>query len=129
MCHSYYKLDPTHYLTLPSFSFDECLKFTQVKFQLISDIEMHALFESNLRGGIATVTNRYARANNKYLNPKYYKGNEPNCFISLLDANNLYAKAVNFPLPTGQFKFLSDREIAELDFTNIPVDHEYVFVI
>jgi hypothetical protein len=55
---SYYGLDPAHYLTLPSYSFDACLKYTDVKLQLLTDREMHLFIENSIRGGISVVSHR-----------------------------------------------------------------------
>ena len=56
---TYYGLDPVHYLTLPSYSWDACLKFTGVALELLTDPEMHLFVESSIRGGISVISNRY----------------------------------------------------------------------
>jgi hypothetical protein len=56
----YYGLDPSHYLTLPSYSFDACLKFIGVEQELLTDPEMHLFVESSIRGGISVFSNRQA---------------------------------------------------------------------
>jgi hypothetical protein len=38
---SYYGLDPLHSRTLPSYSFDSCLKYVNVELDLLTDPEMH----------------------------------------------------------------------------------------
>jgi hypothetical protein len=45
----YYGLDPAQYLTLPSYSWDACLKYTGVKLELITDAEMYIFIESAIR--------------------------------------------------------------------------------
>lgn len=40
----YEGLDPGHYLTLPGFSRDALLKETDIKLDLLSDIDMHQFF-------------------------------------------------------------------------------------
>ena len=39
-CLNHYKLDPSHYMTSPGLSWDAMLKMTEIKLDLISDIDM-----------------------------------------------------------------------------------------
>ncbi len=115
----YYGLDPAQYLTLPSYSWDACLKYTDVKLELITDPEIHLFIESSIRGGISTVTHRHARANNPYLGPDY-DPSKPHSYIMYLDANNLYGWAMSQPLPIRNFRFLTEDEISQIDFCTVP---------
>ena len=67
ICLNYYKLDPAHFYTAPSLSWAACLKMTNVELQLITDIDMHLYLQAGLRGGLSVISNRYSKANNKYL--------------------------------------------------------------
>ena len=49
---------------------------------------MYLMVENNMRGGIATISQRYARANNPLV--EGYDRSKPNSWITYLDANNLY---------------------------------------
>ncbi|KYN16161.1 hypothetical protein ALC57_11593 [Trachymyrmex cornetzi] len=62
-----YGLDPAYYYTLPGFTWDAMLKHTGVKFELLTDIDVVMFVERGIRGGLSQCTNRYARANNKYM--------------------------------------------------------------
>ena len=46
---------------------------------------------------------------------KEYDEKEPSSYIMYLDANNLYGWAMSQYLPTGGFKWLSEKQIEELD--------------
>ena len=59
-----YGLDPTHYYTLPGFTFDACLKFTEQEFDLFTDSEKILFIETSIRRGISVVSPRHAKANN-----------------------------------------------------------------
>ena len=48
-------------------SWDALLKMTKIKLELISDPDMYILLEKGTRGGISYISNRYSKANNKYL--------------------------------------------------------------
>ena len=67
VCLKKYELDPSHYITAPALSWDAMLKMTGVKLELLTDIDMHLFFEKGIRGGNSVITNRYAKANHKYV--------------------------------------------------------------
>ena len=108
-CLQYYKLDPCHYFTSPGLSWDAMLKMTDIKLELMVDIDMFQFIEKGMRGGISYIANRYGKANNKYM--KNYDQKTPSKYIMYLDANNLYGWAMSQYLPTGNFKWLSQNQI------------------
>src|SRR5277367_1216015 len=104
-CKDSYDLDPTHYVSLPSFSWDAALKFTGVKLELLTDINMHEFIELGLRGGVAQISHRFERANHPQV--PGYDPNQERVEIIYLDANNLYGWAMCESLPLGNFQWLS----------------------
>ena len=108
-CLQYYKLDPCHYFTSPGLSWDAMLKMTNIKLELMTDIDMFQFIEKGMRGGTSYIANRYGEANNKYM--KTYNEKAPSKYIMYLDANNLYGWAMSQYLPTGNFKWLSQNQI------------------
>ena len=96
VCLKKYDSDPAHYNTVPGLAWDASLKITGVKLRTLRDKEMHMFLERGMRGGISTITHRYARAN-KYL--KDYDPEQPNSFNIYYDANNLYGWTMSQPLP------------------------------
>ena len=54
-CLHYYKLDPAHYFTSPGLSWDSMLKMTNIKLQLMADIDMFQFIEKGMRGGISYI--------------------------------------------------------------------------
>jgi len=97
-------LDLSHYFSSPSLSWDTMLKMIGVKLELISDIDQFLFIEKGIRGGISYISNRYAKANNRFLNN--YNPLKLLNFIIYLDANNLYGWAMSQNLPTGCFKWI-----------------------
>ena len=119
-CLEYYKLDPCHYFTSPGLSWDAMLKMTNIKLELMTDVDMFQFIEKGLRGGISYIANRYGEANNKYM--KTYDKKAPSKYIMYLDANNLYGWAMSQYLPTGGFKWLSQKQIDNINLAKYEVD-------
>jgi len=110
-------LDPLHFITLPSRAWASTLKYTGAELDLITDPDMYLMVENNMRGGIATILQRYARANNPLV--EGYDPSKPNSWITYLDANNLHGTALSEPLLKGNFRFLSQDEISDFDVMKI----------
>ena len=119
-CIQYYKLDPCHYFTSPGLSWDAMLKMTNIKLELMTDIDMFQFIEKGMRGGVSYIANRYGNANNKYM--KEYDKKAPSKYIMYLDANNLYGWAMSQYLPTGNFKWMTDKEISKIDLGKYKAD-------
>ena len=67
-CAASYDLDPAHYYTLPSFTWDAILKHTRIRFELLTDISMVMFIERGIHDGLSQCSSRYTQANNKYMN-------------------------------------------------------------
>ena len=126
VCMENYKLDPAHYFTAPGLAWDACLKITDVELELLSDIDMLLMIEKGIRGGVSMISNRYAKANNKYMGESFNE-KDPSKYIVYLDANNLYGWAMSKPLPTHGFKWMKVDELEtwELHSCILEVDLEY----
>ena len=85
------------------------LKMTGIKLEFMTDIYMFQFIEKGLRGGISYIANRYGEANNNYM--KGYNPDKPKKYIMYLDANNLYGWAMSQCLPTGGFKWMTEKQM------------------
>ena len=112
-CLQYYKLDPCHYFTSPGLSWDAMLKMTDIKLELMTDIDMFQFIEKGMRGGFSYIANRHGKANNKYM--KNYNKKAPSKYIMYLDPNNLYGWAMSQYIPTGGFRWMTVKQIDKLD--------------
>ena len=96
------------------------LKMTNVKLELMTDIDMFQFIEKGMHGGVSYIANRYGNANNKYM--KEYDEKAPSKYIMYLDANNLYGWAMSQYLPTGNFKWMTDEEISKTNLGKYELD-------
>ena len=111
-----YELDPAHFVSLPGFAWQACLKKTNVELELLTDYNMLQMVEEGIRGGICHSIHRYAKANNKYM--QNYNNNEGLSYIQYLDANNLYGWVMSKKLPVNGFKWLDTSETSALARSN-----------
>ena len=90
-----YGLSPSHYLSAPGLSWDVMLKMTKIERELITDPDMYIFFEKSTRGGISYISNRYSKANNKYLK-SYDPKQESNHIIYLDEGIYMVMQCLNF---------------------------------
>ena len=125
VCLKQYALDPAHYYTVPGLAWDAALKFTQVKLDTISDIDMYQFVDKGSRGGISMISHRFAEANNPHLTD--YDSDKPNSYIMYQDANNLYGYAMTQSLPVSDFQWVINPQ--DVDVTLISDDAPMGFIL
>ena len=123
-CIATYGLDPAHYYTSPGLSWDAMLKYTKIRLELFTDIDMLMFVELGIRGGISQCSCRHAKANNAYMD-EYNPENETK-YLIYLDVNNLYGFAMQQSLPYGGFKWVEDS--SNVNF-NIPDDSNIGYIL
>ena len=74
-------------MSAPALRWDAMLNMTKVEFELIPDLDMYIFFEKATRGRVSHISNRYSKANDKYL--KSYDPKQESKRIIYLDARNL----------------------------------------
>ena len=127
VCLNAYNLDPCHFYTSPGLAWQACLKMTDVELERLTDPDMYLFIEEGLRGGISTISKRYSKANNPYI-PNYDSDKETS-YVMYLDANNLYGWAMSQPLPTGEFDWLTEEEMATFNVDDVPDDSEEGYIL
>ncbi|GFS66935.1 uncharacterized protein TNCV_4561841 [Trichonephila clavipes] len=125
---NYFELDPVHFYTTPSLTWNAGIKTTNVTLELLTDINMYLMLESGIRGGMCLVSKRYSKANNKYLDN--FDEMSPSKFIISLDVNNLYGTAMGFySLPESEFRFLNEEEIDKFDLMSVTSDSNTGYIL
>ena len=127
VCLDNYHLDPAHYYTAPGLSWDAMLLSTGVKLDLITDIDMYLMVESGIRGGISMISQKYAKANNPYIED--HDPEKTTSYIMYLDANNLYGWAMSECLPSGNFQWVDDDALKNLDIQQVAADADRGYIL
>ncbi|XP_071650745.1 uncharacterized protein [Temnothorax longispinosus] len=124
-CSASYGLDPAHYYTLPGYTWDAMLRYTGVRFELLTDIDMVLFVERGIRGGLSQCSLRYARSNNRHV--PTYDSSQPTTYLMYYDVNNLYGWAMSKSLPYANFQWLDDPENFEV--TTVPADSDVGYIL
>ena len=78
-----YKINPLYCVSLPGYTYQCALKYTDIKLQTLQDKDLILLIENNIRGGISSV-----------MGDRYVKSDE-NKKILYMDATNLYGHSMS----------------------------------
>lgn len=105
------------------------LKYTKVKIELLTDIDMVMFVENGIRGGISQCSKRFVQANNKYMAD--YDPSKKSSYIAYLDANNLYGWSMMQNLPLNNFEWSDSSKFNHDTIMNIAEDSEigYIFEV
>ena len=79
MCLKISELDPVKSILVSGLAWQAALKNTEVKLELLTDIDMLLAVEKRIRGGTCHTNHRYAKANNKYM--KVYDENKESSYL------------------------------------------------
>ena len=120
-------IDPCWSYTLPGFSQVSMLKKTGAKIGLMSDISMHNMVASGIRGGMSTISHRYAKANNPLI--PGYDPSKPKTWIINVDANSLYPTAMVDYLPNDGGEWVDPRTITVEFIMSLLDDGEYCYIL
>ena len=125
--HREYGLDPCHFYTTPGLAWSACMKISNLKLELITDIDQYNFLTDGIRGGYSCVNTRYVKANNKYMND--FDPNKESTYIGYHDCNNLYGFAMNQVLPKSDFKWAEKSEISKIDWQRQDDDQEWGYIL
>ena len=87
-----YKINPLYCVSLPGYTYQCALKYTNIKLQTLQDKDLILLLENNIRGGISSV-----------MGSRYVKSDENNK-ITYVDATNLDGHSMSQMLPYDEIE-------------------------
>ena len=101
-------------MSAPGLALQACFKKTEVKLELLTDIDMILMIEKGIKNEICHAIHRYAKANNKYM--KNYDKRIESSYIEYLDAKNLYGWRMLQKSPVNGFKWIKNLSKFDEDF-------------
>ena len=111
-----YRINPLYCVSLPGYTCQCALKYTDIKLQTLQDKDLILLFENNIRGGISSVIG------DRYVKSDEYKK------ILYMDATNLYGHSMYQILPYDKIKIWHGHPDLYLNWLeeilNTPDDNE-----
>ena len=116
-----YKINPLYCVSLPGYTYQCALKYTDIKLQTLQDKDLILLIENNIRGGISSV-----------MGDRYTKSDEDNSIL-YIDATNLYGHSMSQMLPYEEIEIWHghpDKFWKWLDeILNTPDENEIGYVL
>ena len=97
-----YLLNPAKCISAPRLAWQAALKKTEVKLELLSDIDMLLMVEKSIRERLCNAIHQYRKANNKYM--KDYDKNKKSSYLNYWDVNNVYRSEMSQKLPVNNFE-------------------------
>ena len=110
-----YGINPLYCVSLPGYTWQCGMKYTDINLQTLQDKDMILLLENNIRGGISSI-----------MGDRYIKSGR-NKKILYIDSNNLYGHSMSQYLPYDEIKF--DNNIEIKDILNTPDDSNIGYFI
>ena len=101
LCLKIYKFDPAHFIA-PGLAWQAALKKTNVKLDLLTDMDILLMVEKAIRGGKCYSIYRYTNAKNKYM--KDFDKNKKSPYFKYCNVNNLYSWAMLQKLQAHNFE-------------------------
>ena len=87
-----YGICPLYCVSLPGYTYQCALKYTDIKLQILQDKDLILLLENNIRGGISSI-----------MGDRYIKLDEDNSIL-YIDATNLYGHSMSQMLPYNEIE-------------------------
>ena len=123
-------MDPVKFISAPGLVWQAALKKTEVKLELLTEIDMLFMVERGITGGVCLAIHRYAKANNKYM--KDYDKNKEWSYLQYWDINDLHVWAMSQKLPVNNFEWIEVTYQFNEDFVknyNEESDEGYFFEV
>ena len=118
----------SHY-SIHSLTWEMLKKWNPVQIKLLDNYKIYSAFQSMMRGGLCDIgSTRYVFANNKYM--KNYDPTQESSYICHFDINSMYGHIMRiYPLPYGEFSFLTNEEIRDFNIWDYDINSEYGYIL
>ena len=126
MCLKIRKLNLSKFYSAPELAWQAALKKTNVKLDLLTDIDMSLMVEKVIRGGICHSIYRYAKANNNYM--KGCDKNKELSYTQYWHVNTLYDWAMSQKFPVNNFEWIKDTSQFHKKFIKIYNEESDIFL-
>ena len=110
-----YGINPLYCVSLPGYSWQCGMKYTDINLQTLQNKNMILLLENNIRGGISSV-----------MGNRYVKSDKNNKILYIM-ANNLYGRAMSESLPYDKIKL--DNNVNLENILNSPDDSDIGYFV
>ena len=115
-----YKINPLYCVSLPGYTYQCALKYTDIKLQTLQNKDLILLIENNIRGGISSV-----------MGDRNVKS-EDNIKITYMDATNLYGHSMSQMLPYDEIEIWHGHPDLYMNWLeeilNTPDDNEIGYI-
>ena len=105
-----YGINPLYCVSLPGYTYQCALKYTDIKLQTLQNKDLILLIENIIRGGISSV-----------MGDRYVKSDENEKLLHI-DATNLYSHSMSQMLPYDEIKF--EKDVCLEEILNTSDDHK-----
>lgn len=124
-----YNLELLHKWSMPGFSYSAGMFTSKARIQYMKDEAMVKQIRSSVRGGPCFVNTRFFQANNERI--KNYDNTKERTHIFYSDLKSLYPSQLLNSVPTDSYKFLTPKELENIDVLSLPEDSGvgYIFEV
>ncbi|XP_034242358.1 uncharacterized protein LOC117645912 [Thrips palmi] len=123
-----YALDPSHFITAPSYYYQCCLFKSKETLELVQDVNMYWQLNNNIRGGFAGAFKRVCIANNPQVSN--YDPQKELTYLGQFDLNSLYTTTqATYSMPTSGYRYLSESELRSFELGRVNNESAVGFLI
>ena len=112
ICLKFYELDPVKFLSAPGLAWQVALKKTEVKLELLTDIDMLLMIGKETRGGICHTIQFI----NMLINIRNYDKNKESSYLKHWEVNDLYGWEMSQRFPVNSFEWIKNTFQFNEDF-------------
>jgi len=126
-CIQHFNISPLYCETISSFAFHAAFAFTGAKFEHLKDPEMIGWISKSIKAGLSFSNYQYAHANSDRIGIYNGVDGERNHIVDI-DLNGAYAAGAAMNLAEGEYNWLSEEELQNVDILSLPDEGDYGYL-